>query len=80
MRDALAAVDTEQLTSVRSIMALEDVVSQATARHRFRAILVMTFAALVVLLAMAGVTAAISLLAPAWPATRIDPVVALRAE
>lgn len=36
-------------------MTLEDVAWQATGRHRFRAVLVMAFAALALLLAMVGV-------------------------
>jgi putative ABC transport system permease protein len=36
-------------------MTLDDVVWEATARHRFRAVLVMTFAGLALLLAMVGV-------------------------
>jgi ABC-type antimicrobial peptide transport system permease subunit len=48
-------VDKEQLVSVRDVMTLEDVAWEATSRHRFRAILVMTFATLALLLAMIGV-------------------------
>jgi putative ABC transport system permease protein len=36
-------------------MTLEDVARDATSRHRFRAVMVMTFAALALLLAMVGV-------------------------
>lgn len=36
-------------------MTLEDVAREATARHRFRAVLVMTFAGLALVLAMIGV-------------------------
>ncbi|MGH9794497.1 MAG: ADOP family duplicated permease [Candidatus Acidiferrales bacterium] len=54
-RAAIARVDTEQLVSVREVMTLEDVAGEATARHRFRAVLVMTFAGLALLLAMVGV-------------------------
>jgi putative ABC transport system permease protein len=36
-------------------MTLDDVASEATSRHRFRAVLVMIFAALALLLAMVGV-------------------------
>ena len=52
---AIGAVDREQLTSVRHVMTLEDVAAEATARHRFRAALVVTFAALALALSMAGV-------------------------
>ena len=55
VRAAIARVDKEQLVSVRSVMTLEDVAWEATARHRFRALLVMTFAGLALLLAMVGV-------------------------
>jgi putative ABC transport system permease protein len=55
VRAAIARVDKEQLVSVRNVMTLEDVASEATARHRFRAVMVMTFAALALLLAMVGV-------------------------
>jgi putative ABC transport system permease protein len=55
VRAAIARVDKEQLVSVRDVMTLEDVASEATARHRFRAVLVMTFAGLALLLAMVGV-------------------------
>jgi putative ABC transport system permease protein len=55
VRAAIAQVDKEQLVSVRDVMTLEDVAWEATARHRFRAVLVMTFAALALLLAMVGV-------------------------
>ena len=40
--------------SVRDVMTLEDVAREATARHRFRAVLVVTFAGLALLLAMVG--------------------------
>jgi putative ABC transport system permease protein len=55
VRAAIARVDKEQLVSVREVMTLEDVAGEATARHRFRAVLVVTFAGLSLLLAMVGV-------------------------
>src|SRR5919109_905878 len=55
VRAAIARVDKEQLVSVRDVMTLEDVAWEATSRHRFRAVLVITFAALALLLAMGGV-------------------------
>jgi putative ABC transport system permease protein len=55
VRAAIARVDKEQLVSVRNVMTLEDVAWEATARHRFRAVLVVTFAGLALLLAMVGV-------------------------
>jgi putative ABC transport system permease protein len=55
VRAAIARVDKEQLVSVRDIMTLQAVASEATARHRFRALLVTTFAGLTLLLAMIGV-------------------------
>jgi putative ABC transport system permease protein len=54
VRAAMARVDKQQLVSVRDPMTLDDVVWAATARHRFRAVLVMTFAGLALLLAMVG--------------------------
>jgi putative ABC transport system permease protein len=57
VRATFAEVDREQLTSVRSVMTLEEVALDATARYRFRATLVLTFAALALLLAMIGVYA-----------------------
>jgi putative ABC transport system permease protein len=54
VRQALAQVDKEQLVSVRDVMTLEDVESQSTSRHRFRAVLVVGFAALALVLAMVG--------------------------
>jgi putative ABC transport system permease protein len=56
VRAAIARIDKEQLVSVRDVMTLEDVAWEATARHRFRAVLVTTFAALALLLAMIGVS------------------------
>jgi putative ABC transport system permease protein len=41
--------------SVRDVTTLEDVAWEATGRHRFRAVMVMTFAALALVLAMVGV-------------------------
>lgn len=55
VRAAIARVDKEQLVSIRSVMTLDDVAWEATGRHRFRAVLVMTFAALALVLAMVGV-------------------------
>jgi putative ABC transport system permease protein len=55
VRAAIARVDKEQLVSVRSVMTLEDVIWNATSRHRFRAVLVLTFAGLALVLAMVGV-------------------------
>jgi len=55
VRAAIARIDTDQLVSVRDVMTLDDVAWEATARHRFRAVMVTTFAALALLLAMVGV-------------------------
>lgn len=54
VRAAIARVDKEGLVSVRGVMTLEDIAWEATARHRFRAVLVVTFATLALLLAMVG--------------------------
>jgi putative ABC transport system permease protein len=55
VRAAIGRVDKEQLVSVRDVMTLEQVERGATASHRFRAVLVLTFAGLALLLAMVGV-------------------------
>jgi putative ABC transport system permease protein len=55
VRAAIGRVDKEQLVSVRNVTTLEEVAWEATARHRFRALMVITFAALALLLAMVGV-------------------------
>jgi putative ABC transport system permease protein len=55
VRAAIARIDKEQLVSVREIATLEDVAWTATGRQRFRAVLLMTFAALSLVLAMVGV-------------------------
>jgi putative ABC transport system permease protein len=55
VRAAIARVDKEQLVSVRDVMTLDDVRRDATGRHRFRAVLVTTFAALALVLALIGV-------------------------
>jgi putative ABC transport system permease protein len=57
VRDAIAAVDKEQLVSVSEVTSLADIARRATSSQRFRAILVLTFAMLALLLAMAGVFA-----------------------
>ena len=54
VRAAIGRVDKEKLVSVRSVLTLEDVAWEATARHRFRAVLVTAFAALALVLAMVG--------------------------
>jgi putative ABC transport system permease protein len=56
VRAAIARVDKENLVSVRSIMTLENVAWEATVRQRVRAILVMSFAGLALVLAMAGLS------------------------
>ncbi len=55
IRAAISRVDTEQLVSVRSVMTLEDIAWAATGRHRFRAVMVIAFAVLALVLAMVGV-------------------------
>jgi putative ABC transport system permease protein len=55
VRAAISRVDTEQLVSVRNVMTLEDIAWAATGRHRFRAEMVVAFAALALVLAMVGV-------------------------
>jgi putative ABC transport system permease protein len=55
VRAAIGRVDRDQLVSVRDVMTLQDVARDATSRHRFRAVMVMTFSALALLLAMVGV-------------------------
>jgi putative ABC transport system permease protein len=55
VRGAIGRIDKEQLVSVRNVMTLEDIAWGATSRHRFRAVLVMTFATLALVLAMVGV-------------------------
>jgi putative ABC transport system permease protein len=55
VRAAISRVDKEQLVSVRSVMTLEDIAWAATSRHRFRAVMVMAFATLALVLAMVGV-------------------------
>ena len=54
VRAAISRVDTEQLVSVRSVMTLEDIAWAATGRHRFRAVMVIAFAVLALVLAMVG--------------------------
>jgi putative ABC transport system permease protein len=55
VRAAIGRVDKDQLVSVRNLRTLDDVAGDATARYRFRAALVITFAALALTLAMVGV-------------------------
>jgi len=55
VRSAIARVDKEQLVTVGQLITLDDVAFEATARQRFRARLVMTFAGLALILAMVGV-------------------------
>jgi putative ABC transport system permease protein len=55
MRAAIDRVDTAQLVSVHTIMTLDDIAWDAIGRYRFRAVLVMAFAALALVLAMVGV-------------------------
>jgi putative ABC transport system permease protein len=55
IRAAIGRIDKDQLVGARSVMTLEDVAWEATSRYRFRAVLVATFAALALLLAMVGI-------------------------
>ena len=55
VRAAIGRVDKAQLVSVRDVRTLDDIAGLATARYRFRAVLVTAFAALALLLAMVGV-------------------------
>ena len=55
VRAAISRVDREQLVSVRDIRTLDDIARAVTSRHRFRAVLVVAFAALALVLAMVGV-------------------------
>ena len=55
VRAAIARIDKEQLVSVRDVVTLEDIASEATAGHRFRAVMVVMFAGLALLLEMVGV-------------------------
>jgi putative ABC transport system permease protein len=55
LRAAIARIDKEKLVGIRHVMTLQDVAWEATSPHRFRAILVVTFAMLALLLAMVGV-------------------------
>jgi putative ABC transport system permease protein len=55
IRAAIGRVDTQQLVVVAQVMTLDDVARDATSRHRFRAMAVVTFAGLALLLAMVGV-------------------------
>ena len=54
VRAAISRVDKEQLVSVRNILTLEDIAWTVTGRHRFRAVMVMAFAVLALVLAMVG--------------------------
>ena len=54
VREAIGRVDTAQLVSVRDVLTLDDVIADVNARHRFRAVLVVAFASLSLVLAMVG--------------------------
>ena len=55
VRAAIDRVDTTKLVSVTTVQTLDDIAWDATGRYRFRAVLVMTFATLALMLAMVGV-------------------------
>ncbi len=55
VKAAIGRVDTKQLVSVGTPRTLDDVAHEATSAHRFRAVLVVAFAGLALLLAMVGV-------------------------
>jgi putative ABC transport system permease protein len=55
VRAAISRIDKKQLVSVRDVRTLEDIAWSATGRQRFRAVMVIAFAALALVLAMVGV-------------------------
>jgi len=55
IRAAISRIDRQKLVNVQDITALEDIEWAATGRQRFRAVMVSSFAALAVALAMVGV-------------------------
>jgi predicted permease len=55
VQDTIRGVDTGQLVSLRNVVTLEEVAADATARHRFRAVLIGGFSTLVLVLAATGV-------------------------
>ncbi|MGD9904159.1 MAG: ADOP family duplicated permease, partial [Vicinamibacterales bacterium] len=55
VRAAIGHVDTAQLVSIGPARTLDDIARTATSSHRFRAVLVVAFAGLALLLAMVGV-------------------------
>jgi hypothetical protein len=77
-----------ELLDEQSLAALESIAREATARYRFRALLIAAFAALALVLAPLGLFGVLaytmqrrwreSIVGPAFRATRIDPVGALR--
>jgi putative ABC transport system permease protein len=60
VRAAIGRIDKDQLVSIRSVQTLDDVMSDGTARYRFRAQLVLAFAVLALLLAMVGLFGVVS--------------------
>lgn len=54
IRAAIGRVDSRQVVSVRDVTTLDEIMSLATSRHRFRATLVGAFAVLALALAMVG--------------------------
>ena len=55
VRAAIGRIDTAQLVSVGAAQTLDDIAREATSSHRFRAVLVVAFAGLALVLAMVGV-------------------------
>jgi len=55
VRAAIGRIDTAQLVSIGQARTLDDIADTATSSHRFRAVLVVAFAALALGLAMVGV-------------------------
>jgi putative ABC transport system permease protein len=55
VRAAIGKVDRERLVGVREVVTLADIERTATGRHRFRAVMVASFAVLALVLAMVGV-------------------------
>jgi putative ABC transport system permease protein len=55
VRAAISRIDRDQTVGVASVTTLDDVEWTATGRHRFRAVMVASFAGLALLLAMVGV-------------------------